>query len=1137
MFRHFIASFVCLTFILSDLPYVDAHPFLQVNGDFIIDRLPVPGTMIDASTPFIPLALKALVVDPRKPLELKFIVDTGQGPQDAASVKEQANQLVKYFLAGLTIPEGDLWVNLSPYEKDRIAPKVLGQTDLGRDLLAQDYVLKQSTASLICPEKGLGKEFWDRVYQMALKQFGTTNVPINTFNKVWILPNQAQVFENGDAAYVTKSTLKIMLEEDYLALRKHGTSSLFVPRTDTHAIGANIVRQVILPEIEKEINTGRDFAPLRQIYQALILAKWYKETMQNGLLNAIYTNKKKIAGINLYDPTIKEQIYQRYLKAYKKGAFNYIKEDPTPNGQVIPSKYFSGGIPMIFSLQHDGAMTAVKSDGAMMALTVDLTRSARGPKGNGSFVIDHDLLSDVLDHDERIQNDVFKNVKVVVSDVGGTLDDGIPENLERSIIALGNLLNTGMPVKIVTTGGFKAELYRKILDRVYPSKRNELQVYWGGGVILMNFDGNGTPEDATNTLGEEYKENNFLAFDVYQDLVRKVDSLSPHYGIRITFTNEADKVGVAQFGIGPFQSDGERQGFIKSLNDLLSDNVRENIAISTDGLFGLIVRKKGFVKRRVFDDVILKQFKPRQIIYFGDEFQEGGVDNELSELGIWPVSVDKNQSLVPASVIKFDGFTGVNATVQWLQSLEKYRRFRAIKEELIQAFDENKPLPERVAGLIGPKRFENTPLGYRPKPASGVALTYLIGSSNRMEDISLQGKLEGFADEFFDSLTPTLRKKIAVVDYRSFHVTIVDLLAGNNPKLRAKIERLMPGIIGNLRHRFGETSLAKITGIDMFYTSGSNKFNGVIKFRLEWDKEFLKRFAQAVQDMLSEDDEISTAYDKAPDWSKPENFTYHITLGYLMKPLTMRQIDKLVNAMKNSSASVKHIDFQLPLGEMVAYTDMNTFIPIGVKLYKGVNVAVLRINPKIFEPHILVSENLEGKLRPVDRRSNFISYEDPQTKEGLTERITIRAKVSTIAAMINRFKSENPDVKIEAMVGNENLFYNTPIVTVQGNRVYHAAGKNIENRQYPMYVVWNDNHVTIEDNVKFKFVDQERKVVKVFIDDKEVNIKYATVIQLVKNGDGFVNPGTYTYFYDDVRHLFSLPRFTEHDLGIPAGSL
>ena len=106
--------------------------------DFNVDQLPVPGIMVEESVPFAPPALKGLVINLQKPLEFQFIIDTGKGLQDTASIKDQANQLVKYFLAGLTIPKGDLWVNLSPYEKDRMVPEALGQTDLGRDLLAQD---------------------------------------------------------------------------------------------------------------------------------------------------------------------------------------------------------------------------------------------------------------------------------------------------------------------------------------------------------------------------------------------------------------------------------------------------------------------------------------------------------------------------------------------------------------------------------------------------------------------------------------------------------------------------------------------------------------------------------------------------------------------------------------------------------------------------------------------------------------------------------------------------------------------------------------------------------------------------------------------------------------------------------------
>ena len=67
-------------------------------------------------------------------------------------------KLTKYFLASLAIPDDDQWVNLSPYEKDRIIKDDFGKTEMGRDLLAQDYMLKQITASLIYPEEQFRQE-------------------------------------------------------------------------------------------------------------------------------------------------------------------------------------------------------------------------------------------------------------------------------------------------------------------------------------------------------------------------------------------------------------------------------------------------------------------------------------------------------------------------------------------------------------------------------------------------------------------------------------------------------------------------------------------------------------------------------------------------------------------------------------------------------------------------------------------------------------------------------------------------------------------------------------------------------------------------------------------------------------------
>jgi len=312
--------------------------------------LPPPGVMVHLSAEFRSAHLAGITVHPDNALQFDFLIHKGDQNLEQDQKQEEYKKLVKYFLASLTIPDEDQWVNLSPYEKSRIIKDDFGKTEMGRDLLAEDYLLKQITSSLIYPEDGLGKKFWDRIYQRAWDEYHTTDIPVNTFNKVWIVPDQAFVYESGNTAYIIKSHLKVMLEEDYLSLEKHSAiSSSLVGgvggnTNDTHSIGSQVIREIILPELEKEVNEGKNFANLRQMYSGMVLATWYKKVLKESLLGKVYVNKEKVVGVNLQDPKANEEIYQRYLKAFKKGVFNYIKEDVDKyTNEAIPRKYFSGG--------------------------------------------------------------------------------------------------------------------------------------------------------------------------------------------------------------------------------------------------------------------------------------------------------------------------------------------------------------------------------------------------------------------------------------------------------------------------------------------------------------------------------------------------------------------------------------------------------------------------------------------------------------------------------------------------------------------------------------------------------------------------------------------------------------------------
>jgi len=98
-----------------------------------VSELPVPGTMVNLSPTFEPVMIKGLKVHPENPFQFDFIIDTGHTglKADDVQLKQEAGKLIKYFLAAMTVPEKDLWVNLSPYEKDRIIAANLGQTEMG----------------------------------------------------------------------------------------------------------------------------------------------------------------------------------------------------------------------------------------------------------------------------------------------------------------------------------------------------------------------------------------------------------------------------------------------------------------------------------------------------------------------------------------------------------------------------------------------------------------------------------------------------------------------------------------------------------------------------------------------------------------------------------------------------------------------------------------------------------------------------------------------------------------------------------------------------------------------------------------------------------------------------------------------
>jgi len=332
-----------MSFLMADLLKVNTSQ-AQVNG------LPSPTRLLPLSEAWSAPLLRGLRLNPDNPLSIEFIIDTADKGTVTA---DEAGMLIRYFLAALTLPEEELWVNLSPYEEERTVPERLASTDMGRDLLSQDYVLKQLLSSLTYPESATGKAFWTKTYKQVLDVAGTTSLPVNTFNKVWILPDKALVYENMGLALIKDATLKVMGEEDYLAMDnnvagiKSRNSDIGDELIDqVSEVSSSVMKDVMLPKVYDDVNYGRNFANLRQIYNSLILARWFKEKFKSSFY-AHYMNKGKVHGIDMAAPDAKDKIYKLYCEAFEKGVFDYIKKEYDPGEKThVKRRYFSGGMAM-----------------------------------------------------------------------------------------------------------------------------------------------------------------------------------------------------------------------------------------------------------------------------------------------------------------------------------------------------------------------------------------------------------------------------------------------------------------------------------------------------------------------------------------------------------------------------------------------------------------------------------------------------------------------------------------------------------------------------------------------------------------------------------------------------------------------
>jgi hypothetical protein len=314
---------------------------------------------------FRPLHLRYLSYDQRES-SFKLFLDKGDqldgltGLNESNQLNAQTQQLLNYFFIGVTLPNDSFWVNLRPDSPDNIIDPLLAQTDIGRILLEADVQLKKDTASYTSPQTSEGRKYWDKLYRKAGELFGNENITIPTLTRPWIVPDEIIIREAESNAYIYKATLKVMLEHDFL--KGSATYNFADPRLKTlNEYSSQLVRELIIPKLNREINNSKRYAPLRQVYYSLILAQWFKlKFLGKGGLYSGSIDKKNLTGLYSTVPYSKDTYFKQYQQSFKNGEYSLKEPVQTPFGQSIRS-YFSGGTdlgrPVMRAIQ-DGLVNA-----------------------------------------------------------------------------------------------------------------------------------------------------------------------------------------------------------------------------------------------------------------------------------------------------------------------------------------------------------------------------------------------------------------------------------------------------------------------------------------------------------------------------------------------------------------------------------------------------------------------------------------------------------------------------------------------------------------------------------------------------------------------------------------------------------
>ncbi|WP_086804634.1 hypothetical protein [Streptomyces caniscabiei] len=235
----------------------------------------------------------------------------------------------------LALTPDKFWVNLNPDEPDRVMDSKFASTDAGRILLEADLQMKHDFYKAMDPETDLGRRYWAALP----KQNGKPCMP---GLRNWIEPKPAQVREQDGGIYILDAPLALKSTAQETVTEGPG-EPICDPNDAEIAAAQAVIDSMIVPEVEKQINSAPQYADLRRVYTSRVAAEYIRQQdAKNPTDFRPIINSDDVKAWPLRAPHQnwdKDELFRKYRKIYTEGEFTYDVE--TAQGVQV---YIVGGV-------------------------------------------------------------------------------------------------------------------------------------------------------------------------------------------------------------------------------------------------------------------------------------------------------------------------------------------------------------------------------------------------------------------------------------------------------------------------------------------------------------------------------------------------------------------------------------------------------------------------------------------------------------------------------------------------------------------------------------------------------------------------------------------------------------------------